>query len=68
LASPGEAVDDELARREMKTLLWKVIGELPQDAREVYMARDVEDISGEDVSKKLGITLPAMKSRLHRAR
>jgi len=68
IASPGEALDDELARREMKTLLWKVIGELPQDAQEVYMARDVEDVSGEEVSKKLGITLPAMKSRLHRAR
>jgi RNA polymerase sigma-70 factor (ECF subfamily) len=68
LVSQGEPVDEELARREMKTLLWKVIGELPQDAREVYVARDVEDVSGEEVSKKLGITLPAMKSRLHRAR
>jgi len=34
----------------------------------VYVARDVEDVSGEEVSKKLGITLAAMKSRLHRAR
>jgi len=68
LVSQGERVDDELARREMKALLWKVIGELPQDAREVYISRDVEDLSGEEVSNKLGITLPAMKSRLHRAR
>lgn len=68
LASQAEPVDDELARREMKALLWKVIGELPQDAREVYVARDVEDVSGEEVSGTLGITLPAMKSRLHRAR
>jgi RNA polymerase sigma-70 factor (ECF subfamily) len=68
LVSQGEPVDEELARREMKALLWKVIGELPQDAREVYVARDVEDVSGEEVSKKLGITLQAMKSRLHRAR
>lgn len=68
LASHGEPVDEELARREMKALLWKVIGELPQDARDVYVARDVEDVSGEEVSKKLGITVAAMKSRLHRAR
>jgi len=68
LASPGEAVDVELARREMKALLWRAIGELPEDAREVYLLRDVEDLSGEEVSKKLGITIPAMKSRLHRAR
>jgi RNA polymerase sigma-70 factor (ECF subfamily) len=68
LASQVEPLDEELARREMKALLWKVIGELPQDAREVYVARDVEDVSGEEVSKKLGITVAAMKSRLHRAR
>jgi RNA polymerase sigma-70 factor (ECF subfamily) len=68
LASQGEAVDVELARREMKSLLWRVIDELPQEAREVYLLRDVEELSGEDVAKKLGITLPAMKSRLHRAR
>jgi RNA polymerase sigma-70 factor (ECF subfamily) len=68
LASKSEALDVELARQEMKTLLWRAIGELPEDAREVYVLRDVEDLSGEEVSKKLGIGLPAMKSRLHRAR
>jgi RNA polymerase sigma-70 factor, ECF subfamily len=68
LASKGEAVDVELARREMKSLLWQVIEELPQEAREVYLLRDVEERSGEEVAKKLGITLAAMKSRLHRAR
>ncbi len=68
LASPGEPVDVELARREMKALLWQVIGELPEEAREAYLLRDVEEMSGEEVAKKLGITVPAMKSRLHRAR
>jgi RNA polymerase sigma-70 factor (ECF subfamily) len=68
LASRGEAVDVELARREMKALLWQVIGGLPEETRETYLLRDVEEISGEEVAKKLGITIPAMKSRLHRAR
>lgn len=68
LASKGEALDVELARQQMKTLLWQAIAELPPDAREVYMLRDVEDLSGEEVSRKLGIGIPAMKSRLHRAR
>jgi RNA polymerase sigma-70 factor (ECF subfamily) len=68
LASNDEALDVELARRQMKTLLWKAIDELPHEARQVYLLRDVEEISGEDVAKQLGITLPAMKSRLHRAR
>jgi RNA polymerase sigma-70 factor (ECF subfamily) len=68
LASQGDAVDVELARREMKSLLWQAIDTLPQEAREVYLLRDVEELSGEEVAKKLGITLPAMKSRLRRAR
>jgi len=68
LASRGEAVDVELARREMKALLWQLIGGLPEETRETYLLRDVEEISGEEVAKKLGITIPAMKSRLHRAR
>lgn len=68
LPQPGVALDVELARQEMKSLLWQAINELPAGAREVYLLRDVEDRSGEDVAKKLGITIPAMKSRLHRAR
>jgi RNA polymerase sigma-70 factor, ECF subfamily len=68
LVSGGEAPDVELARREMKVLLWRAIDELTPDAREMYVLRDVDERSGEEVAKKLGITVPAMKSRLHRAR
>ena len=68
LASRSEAVDVELARRELKALLWQAINELPPESREMYLLRDVEEMSGEAVAKKLGITLAAMKSRLHRAR
>jgi len=68
LVSRGVAVDVELASSEIKTLLWKAIDGLPPDAREIYLLRDVEEMSGEEVAAKLGITLPAMKSRLHRAR
>jgi RNA polymerase sigma-70 factor (ECF subfamily) len=68
LESKAEALDVDLARQEIKSVLWQAIAELPPDAREVYMLRDVEDLSGEEVSKALGISLAAMKSRLHRAR
>jgi RNA polymerase sigma-70 factor, ECF subfamily len=68
LESKAEPPDLELARREMKAILWQAIGELPQDAREVYVLRDIEETSGEEVERQLGITLAAMKSRLHRAR
>jgi RNA polymerase sigma-70 factor (ECF subfamily) len=68
LTSTNEAVDAELARREMKALLWQAISELPADTREVYVLRDIEEIRGDKVASTLGITVAAMKSRLHRAR
>lgn len=36
--------------------------------REILTLRDLEDLPGEDTAALLGLSLPAMKSRLHRAR
>jgi RNA polymerase sigma-70 factor (ECF subfamily) len=68
LVHPGQSPEMEMSRLEMKGLLWQAIGELPEELREVYILRDVEDRSGEEVARRLGITLAAMKSRLFRAR
>ena len=58
----------EVAARQMKALLNDAIGKLPDGYREVYRMRDVEEMSGDEVAKRLGISQTAMKSRLHRAR
>jgi RNA polymerase sigma-70 factor (ECF subfamily) len=54
--------------REMKAWLQEAINELPPEYRVVYQLRDMEEVSGEGVARRLGISLAAMKSRLHRAR
>jgi RNA polymerase sigma-70 factor (ECF subfamily) len=41
---------------------------LPPDETEVLLLRDVEEFSGEETAGTLGLTMAAMKSRLHRAR
>ena len=41
---------------------------LPVQDREVLLLRDVLDRSGDDTAAELGLTRPAMKSRLLRAR
>ncbi len=41
---------------------------LSGEEREVLTLRDVEGFSGGEVAEMLSISLPAMKSRLHRAR
>ncbi|NUT10567.1 MAG: sigma-70 region 4 domain-containing protein, partial [Nonomuraea sp.] len=44
------------------------IAGLPTDQRRVLIMRDVQGLSGRTVADALGLSVPAMKSRLHRAR
>ena len=41
---------------------------LPADEREVLVMRDLEELSGDEAATALGVSVAAMKSRLHRAR
>ena len=68
IKDPKPPVDSELALRRMKELLETAVNQLPPSAREVFLLRDVEELPGEEVARRLGISLASMKSRLHRAR
>ena len=63
-----QPVDAQLAAREMKTLFQQAVRQLPPLYQDVYRLRDIEDLPGPTVEKRLGISQAAMKSRLHRAR
>jgi RNA polymerase sigma-70 factor (ECF subfamily) len=52
----------------LKELFDRALGQLPRQYREVYELRDVDEMQGEEVARRLGISLAAMKSRLYRAR
>ncbi len=54
--------------RELKTILDKAISKLPYDYRIVFILRDVEGLSTAETGKVIGLSVPAVKSRLHRAR
>jgi RNA polymerase sigma-70 factor (ECF subfamily) len=68
LASLEQLPDVQSARTQMKELLLAAMASLPEAERDVYQLRELEDISGEETAARLGISLAAMKSRLHRAR
>ena len=68
IATAERAPDVEVASRQLKAVLNQALEKLPAEYREAYRLRDVEEMSGEDVAQRLGISLAAMKSRLHRAR
>lgn len=66
--SGPEDTESAVALRQMKQLLADALDQLPPACREAYQLRDVEQLPGEEVAGRLGISLAAMKSRLHRAR
>lgn len=53
---------------ERHDLLRVAFASLDDESREVLTLRDLEELSGEDTAALLGLSLAAMKSRLHRAR
>ena len=66
----GHALSPEelAARVEQRTLLERGLSGLSPEEREVVLLRDVEGLSGEQVAAALGLSLAAVKSRLHRGR
>ncbi len=57
-----------VARAEDHERLSWAIASLSAVDREVLILRDLEEVSGEEAAAILGLDLPRMKSRLHRAR
>lgn len=53
---------------ELKDLLDRTIQGLPASFRTVFVLRDVEGLSTEETAEALGLSVPAVKSRLLRAR
>ena len=64
----GKLPDEELARRRVQTALERAIRELESNQREVILLRDVEGLSAAETAEVLGVSVEAVKSRLHRAR
>lgn len=60
--------DDRLLSKELGAHIEAAMDKLPEKYRLVLLLRDVEGHSNEDVAHALGLTLPTVKSRLHRAR
>jgi RNA polymerase sigma-70 factor (ECF subfamily) len=57
-----------LAQSETQTQVRACIDMLPDDYRSVLLLRDIEELSTETTAELLGISIPAVKTRLHRAR
>jgi RNA polymerase sigma-70 factor (ECF subfamily) len=60
--------DDELLTAEAREEMDRAIAELPEALRSTFVLRDIQGLSGAETAEVLGITVQAVKTRLHRAR
>ena len=60
--------DEPVLEAEQTAAIEKAIGDLPGPFRDVYVLADVEGMPNNEIADMLGLSVPAVKSRLHRAR
>lgn len=65
---PQQNPETDFAREQIRQLLEKSVDELPDPFRVVFILRDIEGMSTEDVATQLCIRPETVKTRLHRAR
>ena len=62
--NPHKALENE----ELKAIMDKAVDELSPKFKSVFVLKDIEGLSLHEITEITGMTLPAVKSNLHRAR
>ena len=68
LADPGRRPDEVLEARRLEQALARSIASLDPKYRDVLVLRDIEGLPAGEEAQVMGLTVEAVKSRLHRAR
>ncbi len=63
-----ERPEDAILSKESREKMMEALEKLPADYRVVFVLRDIEGLSNAEAGETLGISVAAVKSRLHRAR
>ena len=66
--SDTQEADVLTQRKQIQQALEEAISKLPEEYRGVYVLRDIDGLSSRQVGKMLKLSIPAVKSRLHRGR
>lgn len=60
--------EDTLGSKEAMSVINGAVESLPEEYRVVVVLREIEGFNNREIADMLGLTVPAVKSRLHRAR
>ncbi len=63
-----EIPSDILERKEIRTAIQNALSSLPEKYRDVFILRDMQHLSVTETAQVLRLTIPAVKTQLHRAR
>jgi RNA polymerase sigma-70 factor (ECF subfamily) len=64
--APGPV--EQMLNQETQAAMTEAIESLPPELRQVFVLRDIEELSNAEVAEILDLSVAAVKSRLHRAR
>lgn len=64
----SDTLEENYAKQEMQTLLAAALGQLKPLDRSVVVLSDLEGLSDKEIASMVGLTVSAVKTRLHRAR
>lgn len=56
------------SKHQLRDQLEAAIGKLPEEYRVIFVLRDIDGLSNQEVGEILNLSVPAVKSRLHRSR
>lgn len=68
IPDPAGSAQERYERREMAGEVREAVMDLPEDQRATVILHRFHHLSYEEITEVLGISLPAVKSRLHRAK
>jgi RNA polymerase sigma factor (sigma-70 family) len=68
VAEPGQSPDDLTARAQLRAVLERKVGELPEIFRVVFVLRSIEELGVEEVAESLAISPETVRSRHFRAK
>ena len=60
--------DEQFQSEELRHQIQLAVDQLPESHRSVFLMRDVDGLSTEETAELLGVSIPTVKTRLHRAR
>ena len=68
MADWSTRVDDPAIQKQVRLALTAAIEDLPELYRVALVLRDIEGLSHPEIAEQLSLSLPAVKTRVHRAR